>query len=317
MKSHTCPLRHKGMIGCPDGRAGLVLYRPSSSDIMSTSQSCPLLGCVPWPTSPGRAAGILRHRRHSSPIQERVSTEETSNPLNKSNTQSTTKSSFRRRVESFPRSLSRLDSLNTDTMVIVRPLKKLLAERKVEMTYGNEKRPQTWLPYDAIEELLASEEGQRSLRTVSADTDKLQSFVSRSKRLWALLVHVNRLRWLNFFCNEGFDDRYFPVQRRGEWEFKSCSSKNIVVMPGEPGDDETAFESIEEQQWQFFVPTFGPKSFTCGFESNCRLPFIKEFRTEETNFSAVTEFVMHRKHLNCHFNDQIVRDTSTAFSSGN
>lgn len=196
-------------------------------------------------------------------------------------------------------------------------LKKLLGERKVDMTYDQEGMSQTWLPFDAIEDILGSDKGKSSLRTISGDNNKLRKFVSKSKRLWALLVHVNRLGWLVSFCDADFDDSLFPIKRKGNWKLQSCRSNKIVAMPGKSDDDETAYDSIQDQQWQFFVPIFGPESFACGFDYNCRMPFIKSFHTEDTNFSAVTEFVIHRKHLDFHANNQIVRDKPASTCSRN
>lgn len=217
-------------------------------------------------------------------------------------------SSFRRRGETFLRSLSRFNSLNSESMAQEKSLKTLLAERKVDMSYGQEKRSQTWIPFDAIEDVLGSEQGQESLRTLSVDINKLRIFTSKSKRLWALLVHVDRLGWLESFRNADFDDSLFPIRRSGNWGFQSCNSKKTVTMPGKSGGDKVAMGSIKDQQWQFFVPIFGPKSSPCEFDYHCRMPFIRELQTKETNISAVTEFVIHRKHLDFRPDNQIVRD---------
>lgn len=280
---------------------------------MGASQCCHLLWCVPWLTSPGRAISSdrgLSSTRNS--VQARPSTKEAPDPnqLSALDSRSPIKISVQRRVGSFPQSLRRFNSLITDNMAQEKSLKSLLMEKKVEMKYDRERMSQIWLPFDAIEDILRSDEGQNSLRTIPGDNNKLRAFVEKSKRLWALLVQVNRLRWLESFCDADFDDSLFPIKRNGNWNIQSCSSNKIVAMPGTSGDDETAFDSIEDQQWQFFVPIFGPERFACVFDYHCKMPFVKEFRTEDTNFSSVTEFVIHRKHLDLDFrtNDQIVRD---------
>lgn len=287
---------------------------------MSSSQCCPLLECIPWSAS---SVQTTLSRPSLSPrrvlVKTPLSAEETLDPnqISELDSQSTNKISFLPRVGSFPQSIRRLNSLNTDIMAQEKSLKKQLAERRVDMTYDKERMSQTWLPFNAIEDILGSEKGRNSLRTISGDKSKLLTFVGKSKRLWALLVHVNRLGWLGSFCDADFDDSLFPIKRSGNWKLRSRSSNKFVVMPGKSDDDETAFDSIEDQQWQFFVPIFGPKTFACGFDYHCRMPFIREFRTEDTNFSAVTEYVIHRKHLDFSSNDQIVRDKPAAACSGN
>lgn len=187
-------------------------------------------------------------------------------------------------------------------------LNNLLAERKVDMIYNKEKMSQAWLPFNEIEDILGSKQGQASLRALSVDVNRLRAFVSRAKRLWALLVHVNRLIWLESFCNANFGDSLFPIRRGEDWDFQSCSSKMTVSIPGIPGDDEVAFDAIEDQQWQFFVPIFGKKNPTYEFDYRCRMPFIREFQAKETNVSAVRDFVIHRKHLDFRSDNQIVRE---------
>lgn len=197
-------------------------------------------------------------------------------------------------------------------------MKSRLTERKVDMKYSKEKRSQSWIPCDAIEEILESEVGQKSFRKLPVDsTNKLLTFVSKSKCLWALLVHVNRLGWLESFYVAGFDDSLFPIRREENWKFQSCKSDTYAIVPGKTGDDETVFEFIEDQQWQFFVPVFRPENIAYEFDYSCRMPFIREFQTEETNFSAVTEVVIHRKHMEFPPNNQIVRGNTAYLNFSN
>lgn len=168
-------------------------------------------------------------------------------------------------------------------------------------------QPRKWIPFDAIEEIFGSVNGQRSIHTLRADTKKLQAFSNNSKRLWALLVCVDRLEWLESFCASGFDDDMFPIYIQGNRNIQSCNKGHTVTMPVKTVEDKNSLDSIREQQWQFFVPIFKPERPIYTFESDRRMPFLREIGTERTNFSVVTEFVMHRKHLAFRSSHQIVR----------
>lgn len=165
-----------------------------------------------------------------------------------------------------------------------------------------------WIPLSEVKHVIsAAEDELKTLQLSRVDPDRLQTFISKAQRLCALLIHIDRLHWIEAFCEQNFGDATFPVKivqknkntctvRRLKTK-ATLSEASVDIHIAKP-DDRTIIHTIEDpHQWFFFPPVFAKSGSPYTFDSRCRLPFLKEITHRATNFSAVTERVIHKSHL--------------------
>ncbi|EQB54605.1 hypothetical protein CGLO_05523 [Colletotrichum gloeosporioides Cg-14] len=172
----------------------------------------------------------------------------------------------------------------------------------------SERASPPWIPLSEVKGVVsAAEDELKTLQLSRVDRDRLQTFISKAQRLCALLIHIDRLHWIEAFCEQNFGDARFPVKivqknkntctvRRLKTK-ATLSEASVDIHIAKP-DDRTIIHTIEDpHQWFFFPPVFSKSGSPYTFDPRCRLPFLKEITHRATNFSAVTERVIHKSHL--------------------
>ncbi|KAF4894543.1 putative 3-phosphoinositide-dependent protein kinase 2 [Colletotrichum fructicola] len=185
------------------------------------------------------------------------------------------------------------------------------SDSKAYSTPGNQGPEYEWIPLSETQSVVdAAKNVLENLPLSRVDRFRLQTFVKKAQRLCALLIHINRLHWIEDFCEQDFGDRMFPVKiekkDKQTWTVSSSrpavssdsSSERSVEIHTATLDDRTAILAIADpHQWLFFSPVFTKDGSPYVFDYPCRLPFLKEITRRESNFSAVTERVIHKSHL--------------------
>ncbi|KAF4912762.1 hypothetical protein CGCVW01_v011039 [Colletotrichum viniferum] len=161
--------------------------------------------------------------------------------------------------------------------------------------------------------------------TTQVNVEKAQEFVSRAVRLFALLVHIGRVDWFEFFRAQDFDDAMFPIAldicfndttKKERYTVRALRTETVekierrqksvrIIKDGR--HDRTCIKLLDSDQWRFFAPVFRPSVSVYSFHDLCILPFIRELEhsSTTTNLSVVKRYVIGQSHLGFKFDDQI------------
>ncbi|KXH42603.1 protein kinase domain-containing protein [Colletotrichum simmondsii] len=206
-------------------------------------------------------------------------------------------------------------------------LRRIFRQEEIELYNTGDAKTYTWIPLSCINQIIRDDENiVKALEEKVVMHKSIKRFVfEQAKRLVSLLIYRNRLHLLQLFYNERFGDEHFPIkfikprpsdnESRLRWSIQSCRSNKTISVWAPPGgdisdDDDDQDEDTMKQfcriyQWYFFVPVFGPQDSAHVFDPRCQMPYLEELGSYQTNFSVVRHFVIHRKHLNFKFDDQI------------
>ncbi|EFQ25723.1 protein kinase domain-containing protein [Colletotrichum graminicola] len=197
-------------------------------------------------------------------------------------------------------------------MTAIRSLKQRISREAIDVEYGSTNKTEKWISWASIRSIITETAGDvvGELTTDKRLAKSLKTFaLSKARRLLALLVYTKCEEWFELFYRNDFGDEMFPIEIVGKGSQRAVEStktgKRADFLEEQLGDCE--IESICDMwQWMFFVPVFSPNDKTASvFHWRCRLPFIKEYNTYDSNFSSVTHLVMHRDHLKFEHDDQI------------
>ncbi|KAK1570125.1 kinase domain-containing protein [Colletotrichum navitas] len=197
-------------------------------------------------------------------------------------------------------------------MTAIKSLKQRISREVIEVEYGSTSKTEKWIPWASIKSIITEKAGDVT-GELTADKSLAKSLnkfaLSKARRLLALLVYVKCEEWFELFYRNDFGDDMFPIEIVGKGSQRAVESTKTGKRADfleEQLEDREIDTICELWQWMFFVPVFRPNDKTARvFHWRCRLPFIKEYRTYDSNFSSVTHLVMHRDHLKFEHDDQI------------
>ncbi|KAK2039812.1 kinase domain-containing protein [Colletotrichum somersetense] len=196
-------------------------------------------------------------------------------------------------------------------MTTIKQLKQLLSQEVIEVKYESSNKKEKWIPWASIKSIITEGAGDATneLTTDKRMAKSLKKFaLSKARRLLALLVYIRCEAWFELFYQNNFGDEMFPieiVEKDGQRAVESKTGERADFLE-EQLEDPRIDTICEMWQWMFFVPVFSPNDSTAReFHWRHRLPFIREHKTYDSNFSSVTHLVMHRDHLKFEHDDQI------------
>ncbi|OHE92907.1 protein kinase domain-containing protein [Colletotrichum orchidophilum] len=212
-------------------------------------------------------------------------------------------------------------------MLTFKGIRKALQKAEREVSNTRDVRTYTWTPLSSINNIIQDNSHVvKALEEKIRMSDSMKRFIfGRAKRLVSLLIRLDRLDLLQRFHGEQFGDEDFPIRyikprttgnkSRPKWSIQSCRSDKTVssgvVLDEDDSDDEDDNEKemirqfCNTYQWRFFVPVFSPHDKAHVFDPRCQMPYLEELGSNQTNFSVVRHFVIHRTHLNFKLDDQI------------
>ncbi|KAK1991582.1 kinase domain-containing protein [Colletotrichum falcatum] len=202
-------------------------------------------------------------------------------------------------------------------MSAIKSLRQLISKKVIEVKYESSDKTEKWIPWASIKSIIEEKAGDvvDELATDKRLAKSLKRFaLTKARRLLALLVYVKCEDSFKLFCKNDFGDEKFPIEivdKDGQRAVESITTGKSADFLEEQLEDRDIEAICEMWQWMFYVPVFRPNDNTARvFNWRCRLPFLKEYRTYDSNFSSVTHLVMHRDHLKFEHDDQIgaVRD---------
>ncbi|KAK1498982.1 protein kinase domain-containing protein [Colletotrichum cuscutae] len=216
---------------------------------------------------------------------------------------------------------------NNENMATLKDLRKAFRAEEIELFNTRDAKTYTWIPLSSINRIIRDDKKVvKALEEKVVMHESMKRFVfEHAERLVSLLIYRKCLHLLQLFYNERFSDEYFPIKfikprnssnrSRLRWSIQSCrSNKTISVWAPPDGDisdddddqdEDTMKQLCRTYQWYFFVPVFGPQDSAHVFDTSCQMPYLEELGSNQTNFSVVRHFVIHRKHLNFRLDDQI------------
>lgn len=205
----------------------------------------------------------------------------------------------------------------------VNEYRRILRNSTFEFMDKRDAKKYRWIPISSIHQLFEEHDG--IVEALQMDGFELQDDMKRfvfhqAKRLVALLIRFNHLKWLSLFHSNDFGDENFPInfsvdRSSNMWTLQSSKTEKMISFEvtksevnGISANDQDSLAAFcDHHQWLIFLPVFSPDDRTHVFDPLCRMPFLKEFEPHVTNFSIVRHFVIHRSHLNFPRDDQIVR----------
>ncbi|KAI3548160.1 protein kinase domain-containing protein [Colletotrichum filicis] len=233
----------------------------------------------------------------------------------------------RQSLPPIPLTRWRRKSNNRTTMLSLSHLQERLKEATLKVRNNRDDRTYNWIPILCIREILDNHDAiVQAFRNEHFEIGhKMNIFMfEEAMTLVALLIRRGHHKWLSLFHDNGFGNKYFPIefqsvkidQSSQEWtvgSYKSNKSTKSVsfevtantVNGISKKDDDELGNFCNQYQWEFFVPVFAPNEPAHVFDPRCPMPFLDEFEPYATNFSIVRHFVIHRSHLNFPRDDQI------------
>ncbi|KAK1979869.1 kinase domain-containing protein [Colletotrichum cereale] len=195
-------------------------------------------------------------------------------------------------------------------MTAVKRFQEDISNAIMYVEYERASKTQAWIPWKTIKRITENAgDAIDELATDETQASALKQFAfKKAQRLIALLVYIEHGGCFKLFYENDFGDEMFPIETIGNGSqrvVQSTKTGRSVDFLGKYLAD-WKMDAICQAQWKFFVPIFRQNDNTAHtFHWLCPLPFIKEHKTYDSNFSSVTRFVMHRDHLDFLYDDQI------------
>lgn len=149
------------------------------------------------------------------------------------------------------------------------------------------------LTHDRINELLDVTFGPGP-GTAGAHRDRLLSYIhGEAKKLFAILVCINQLPYINDFLDQRLSDRDLPVEFRPSGNDNNSASFRDGHLHCPPalqvfnGWNSQTLTQFEETQFRFLAPTIQDSKFRYIIHENCPLPVIERDDPKESFFSKV------------------------------